>query len=238
MGKSWTVYIDGLNFYSSVRGRPRDKWVDFAAYGSRLVPRDDSLNVVKYFTAQISEKAAEDAASPRRQRVFIRAVRATPGVEVYEGKFQMPNSWRAISSSGSWADRFRPELPRAVLDSDPRHFATHEERPWKAKVELPQEKFTDVAIASHLLRDFYTGACSHAILVTNDADLRPAVELAIGDGHVIGVFSPVSTVSRDLERVATWARSVRPDLASHCQLPDDVPVPNSNRVLSRPRAWK
>ncbi len=238
MGKRWTVYVDGLNFYSSVRGRPTDKWVDFAEYASKLVPSGDQLDIVKYFTAQISDKAAEDSGSPRRQRVFIRAVRATPNVEVYEGKFQVPNEWRAVASSGNWSDRFRPELPDAVLASDPSHFATHESRPWKVKVELPQEKFTDVAIASHLLRDYYTGTCTNAILVTNDADLRPAIELAVADGHYVGVFSSVSTVSRDLSRVATWAKSVRPDLASRCQMPDDVPVPNSSRVLSRPRVWK
>ncbi len=75
-----------------------------------------------------------------------------------------------------------------MLSDHRAHFATHESWPWKALVELPQEKFTDVAIASHLLRDFYRGACDCALVVSNDSDLRPAIELAVGDGHHVGVL--------------------------------------------------
>ena len=236
-GASWVVYVDGLNFYAAVRGRPDTKWVDFRALADRLVPRAGTVSKVKYFTSQISAKAAEDSDAPRRQRVLIRAVRAT-GVEVLEGKFKVPDSWRAISSRGNWEDRLRPSPPAAMLDDFRAHFATHESRPWKALVELPQEKFTDVAIASHLLRDFYSGACDCAIVVSNDSDLHPAIELAVGDGHHVGVFSPMGTVSRDLERVASWTKPIRPELLTQCQMPDEVRVPGSSRTLSRPALWK
>ena len=236
-GANWIVYVDGLNFYSAVRNRPETKWVDFRALADRLVPRAGSVSNVKYFTSQISAKASEDSDAPRRQRVLIRAVRAT-GVEVLEGKFKVPDDWRAISSRGNWEDRLRPPLPAEVLDDYGDHFATHDSRPWKARVELPQEKFTDVAIASHLLRDFYRGACDCAIVVSNDSDLRPAIELAVEDGHHVGVFSPMGTVSRDLARVASWAKPVRVDLLTQCQMPDEVQVPGSSRTLNRPAAWK
>ena len=234
---TWTVYVDGLNFYAAVRGNPATKWVDFTALAARLVPRSEVVEQVKYFTSQISEKAAENADSPRRQRVFIRAVRAS-GVEVFEGKFKVPDDWRSVTSKGDWNSRIRPEPPPRMLQDYREHFASHLNRPWKAMVELPQEKFTDVAIASHLLRDFYLGDCAQAIVVTNDSDLRPAIELVVGDGHHVGVFSPMKTVSRDLERVASWAKSIRPELVAQCQMPDEVPVPGSRRVLSRPAAWK
>ena len=231
------MYVDGLNFYSAVRDRPETKWVDFGALADRLVPRGGSLSEVKYFTSQISEKASEDSDAPRRQRVLIRAVRAM-GVEVLEGKFKVPDDWRAISSRGNWADRLRPPLPAEVLDDYGDHFASHDLRPWKARVELPQEKFTDVAIASHLLRDFYRGACDCAIVVSNDSDLRPAIELAVEDGHHVGVFSPMGTVSRDLARVASWAKPVRVELVSQCQMPDEVQVPGTSHTLNRPASWK
>ena len=234
---TWTVYIDGLNFYAAVRSSPAIKWVDFAALAARLAPRAEAVGEVKYFTSQISEKAAEDADSPRRQRVFIRAVRAS-GVEVFEGKFKVPDGWRSVSSQGHWEDRLRPTPPEEMLRDFHEHFASHQTRPWKVKVELPHEKFTDVAIASHLLRDFYRGDCTQAIVLTNDSDLRPAIELVVGDGHHVGVFSPMSTVSRDLARVASWAKSIRPELVAQCQMSDEVQVPGSRRVLSRPAAWK
>lgn len=234
---TWTVYIDGLNFYAAVRGNPAIKWVDFAALAARLAPRSEAVGEVKYFTSQISEKAAEDADSPRRQRVFIRAVRAS-GVEVFEGKFKVPDGWRSVSSQGQWKDRLRPIPPEEMLRDFHEHFASHQTQPWKARVELPHEKFTDVAIASHLLRDFYRGDCTQAIVLTNDSDLRPAIELVVGDGHHVGVFSPMSTVSRDLARAASWAKSMRPELVAQCQMPDEVRAPGSSRILSRPAAWK
>ena len=80
------VYIDGLNFYNCIKGT-RYKWVDFMALADRLAPADCDVVAVKYFTAQISGKAAEDPESPRRQRVFIRAIAADSAVEVIEGKF-------------------------------------------------------------------------------------------------------------------------------------------------------
>lgn len=236
-GASWIVYVDGLNFYAAVRDRPETKWIDFRALADRLVPSGGSVSKVKYFTSQISAKASEDSDAPRRQRVLIRAVRAT-GVEVLEGKFKVPDGWRAISSKGGWEDRLRPPLPAGLLDNYGAHFATHASRPWKALVELPQEKFTDVAIASHLLRDFYRGACDGAIVVSNDSDLRPAIELAVGDGHHVGVFSPMGTVSRDLARVASWVKPIRSELLAQCQMPDDVRVPGSSRTLRRPALWK
>ena len=171
-GAEWNLYIDGLNFYSAVRDRPAAKWVDFAALASRLVPHHGTVASVKYFTAQISDKAAEDPGSPGRQRLLIRAVRAS-GVEVVEGKFKVPEGWRSISSRGDWEDRLRPPLPESVVRHFAAHFASHQARPWKARVELPQEKFTDVAIAAHLLRDFYRGGCSHAIVVSNDSIFAP-----------------------------------------------------------------
>ena len=236
-GANWIVYVDGLNFYPAVRRRPDTKWVDFRALANRLVPRAGTVRTVKYFTSQISEKAAEDPDAPRRQRVLIRAVRAT-GVEVLEGKFKVPDDWRSISSKGDWEDRLRPRPPAGMLSDHRAHFATHESWPWKALVELPQEKFTDVAIASNLLRDFYRGACDCALVVSNDSDLRPAIELAVGDGHHVGVLSPLKTVSRDLERVASWAKPIRAELLEQCQMPDEVRVPGSTRTLSRPVAWK
>lgn len=233
----WTVYMDGLNFYAAVRSEPAVKWIDFNALAQRLLPGGERLGTVKYFTSQISDKAAEDGDAPRRQRVFIRAVRAS-GVEVFEGKFKVPDEWRSISKKGDWPDRFRPAPVPAMLSEYRAHFATHDERPWKARVELPQEKFTDVAIASHLLRDFYRGMCCQAILITNDSDLKPAVELVVGDGHHVAIFSPMRTVSRDLDRVASWARPIRSELLAQCQMPETVRDPGSSRTISRPAAWK
>ena len=125
-------------------------------------------------------------------------------------------------------------MPGQVIESNQSHFDTHLARPWKAKVQLPEEKFTDVALGVHLVRDFYRNECEQAILVTYDADFKPAVELYLQDGHCVGVVSPDRTVSRDLARVASWSKPMRPDLPSKCQMPDTVMV--GSRTVSKPRA--
>ena len=75
--------------------------------------------------------------SPSRQRLFIRVTRATPDVDVFEGKFQVPEPWRSMTSKRNWDGRLRPPLPQHVLGADEAHFETHDRRPWKARVELP-----------------------------------------------------------------------------------------------------
>ena len=236
-GTQWWVYIDGLNFHRALRGQPSLNWVDFRALASLLVPRQGTVAGVKYFTSPFSGKLAEAPDVPNRQRLLIRAVRAS-GVEVIEGAFAFTEAWRSLSSRGEWDDRFRPPLPAEVTEEFASHFASHESRPWKARVVLPQEKFTDVALATHLLRDFYRGDCAHAIIVSNDSDLCPAIEAAVEDGHHVGVFSPMRDVARAFGRTASWSRPMRHGIIERCQMPDEVPVPGTRRVLHRPAAWK
>ena len=56
--------------------------------------------------------------------------------------------------------------------------------------------------------------------------------------HHVGVLSPMGTVSRDLARVASWAKPIRVELLAQCQMPDEVQVPGSSRTLNRPASWK
>lgn len=229
------VYIDGLNFYNAVRGTS-NKWVDFGEIGRRLTASGDLLKCTKYFTAQISGKATEDPQSPQRHRLLIRAAQATEDVEVIEGKFQVPDHWRSLSK-GRWPNLVRPEIPEEVISENADHFATHTERPWKVRVQLPQEKFTDVAIGVHLVRDLNQGRCSKAIVVTNDADLTPAIQLSVTDGFEVGVISPDRVVSRDLAGAASWSRPMRADLPEQCQLPGTVTASNG-RQIHKPEAWR
>lgn len=238
MSESVIVYIDGLNFYNSVKGTSY-KWVDLYALSAQLVPKAATLVEVKYFTAQISAKIAEDPRAPVRQRAYIRAVKAhRPPVTVIEGKFQVPDKWRSIATR-PWDQVFRPKLPQEVLDAYQEHFSTHEQRPWKVRVQIPEEKFTDVAIASHLLRDFYRGSCDFAVVVSNDADLEPAIKLAVDDGHKVGVISPDPSagINQDLQKSAMWARPLRSNLLKKHQMPDTVKT-SKGRELHRPKEWK
>ena len=234
MGKT-IVYVDGLNlYYNALRGTDY-KWLDLAAFGRKLTPATDQLVTVKYFTAQISSSASEDKRAPERHRVLIRAIKSSPSVEVFEGKFQVPSRWRSIAPNVAWRDRLRPRPGRLTAWTLDRREA-RATRPSKALVQLPEEKFTDVAVAAHLVNDFHIKACDRAILVTNDGDLKVAIQLVVAVGHTVDVISPDKTVNSELRKVATTARPLRPQILPLCQMPDQVPTRKGH--LDRPNAWK
>lgn len=61
------------------------------------------------------------------------------------------------------------------------------DRPMKVLVQLPEEKLTDVAIGVEIVDDFHQGSCAMAVLITNDADLRPAIDKVVQQGHEVHV---------------------------------------------------
>ncbi|MEQ8842193.1 MAG: NYN domain-containing protein [Acidimicrobiales bacterium] len=234
------VYIDGLNFHAgAVRGTPEAKWVDFEELSRRLLPAGDTLVRVKYFTAPVSAQVAEDPGSVRRHNYLLRAIDANPLVEVHKGKFIAPNEWRSIAVDRRWADRTRPaSWPALGKLLDRKQSKSRAQRRWKVRVQLPQEKHTDVALASHLLADLLSPSppCAQAILVSNDSDLMPAVKMAVSLGNVVGVVSPMAVVAKDLEKVASWSWPMRRELPGQCQMPDIVPLKKGH--VERPKAWK
>lgn len=133
------VYVDGLNLYYNALKHTDYKWLDLAKFGRKLVPAGDELVKVKYFTAQISSSAAEDSRAPERHRVLIRAISATPDVEVFEGRFQVQPRWRSVAPNVSWRERLRPsvgQLTARLLD----RYESRSKRPPKVRVQIPEEK--------------------------------------------------------------------------------------------------
>jgi NYN domain len=235
IGKRAVVYIDGLNLYGSALKNSQFKWVDLMALSASLLPPDHSLEAVKYFSADLHPKAAEDPMSLVRQRHYLKALQAT-GVDVRRGTFVLSTRWRTLSASESWSDRTRPPLPAGLakaLDA----FETKLDRPMKVRVQLPEEKFTDVAIGVELVDDFHRGHCELCVLVTNDADLGPAISTVVQQGHRVHVVSPGSTVNRHLSKAASSSISLPPTCLEDHQLPDEFTVVSGAR-FSRPNAWK
>jgi len=233
--KRAVVYIDGLNLYGSALKKSQFKWADLMAVSAAVVPADHTLHAVKYFSADLHPQAAEDPMSLVRQRHYLKALRAT-GVDVRRGTFVVPTRWRTLSARESWSDRTRPPLPAGLaraLDA----FEAGLDRPMKVRVQLPEEKFTDVAIGVELVDDFHRGQCELCVLITNDADLGPAIAIVAQHGHPVHVVSPASTVNRHLSKAASSSTSLPPTCLEDHQLPDEFTV-RSGEKFSRPNAWK
>jgi uncharacterized LabA/DUF88 family protein len=103
---------------------------------------------------------------------------------------------------------------------------------------LPQEKKTDVNIATHLICDAYSDAFDTALIISGDADLVPpvaAVRQLFPTKKVIIAFPP-KRFSAELAMNGSSSFQIYESKFRKSQLPKDVMLP-SGTIVSRPAKW-
>lgn len=160
------VYIDGFALYKALLQYTYSqyKWLDLEAFSRRLFPHRDVVQV-KYFSAQLKPRT-NDPGIGQRQQIFWRALQTT-GVEIIEGKFSFVKQ--------------RLPLHPEQLDANGKVITT--------LIKRPEEKGTDVALASHLIFDALDGVADSYAVLTNDSDLAPPVEMLTQRGHDLALVS-------------------------------------------------
>lgn len=82
--------------------------------------------------------------------------------------------------------------------------------PKTVRVLKTEEKGSDVNLASHLLLDAFREDCEVAIVVSNDADLKTPIDLAIKElGVRVGVLNPHPPERRSLDLRPTFFKQLR-----------------------------
>lgn len=101
-----------------------------------------------------------------------------------------------------------------------------------------EEKQTDVNIALYLLNEAYNDSYDTAMIMTNDTDLIPAIEMLrrIFPKKKIGVLFPINRSSHELIQTCSFFRYTKPADFSQCQFPDPYVLP-SGRTLNKPSVW-
>lgn len=209
------VYVDGFALYKALlqRRHPAFKWLDLEAMARRLFPHRTVVGV-KYFTAAL-KPLTNDPGIGQRQQVYWRALRTT-SVEIVEGTFLFNRQYLPL----------HPE----VLDPSGRVVTV--------RVKRPEEKGTDVALASHLLVDAFDGAADSFAVVTNDSDLVPPMRMLAARGRSLALVSVAGDrynkafASIGLETV----RQIRAGTLASSQFPDSL-EDAAGRILHRPRRW-
>jgi uncharacterized LabA/DUF88 family protein len=94
MSERCMMYVDGYNFYYSIKRHP-DKtpihlgWCNFAALANQfMLPAGASLVGIRYFTARVERFGASGGpmgSEEARQQVWLRALNSIPGLEIIEG---------------------------------------------------------------------------------------------------------------------------------------------------------
>jgi hypothetical protein len=202
------AYIDGFNLYhGALEDRAHCKWLDLRAMCERLVP-DADRRLVRYFSARVG--GSLDPGQPQRQDVYWRALSGVDRLIIHEGKFQT-----------------KPRrLPLVGADS-----------PELAEVQVPEEKGSDVNLATYLMLDAVGDEMDLALVVSDDHDLEEPLRLVRSHfGLRLVIASPRN---RDRLRRAVGAdelKTIHEELLEACQLPDPAPDEDFH-LVSRPPTW-
>src|SRR3990167_7836376 len=191
------VYVDGFNLYrgglelaGAVTGW---KWLDIRALAQTLAAEqwtDPEIARVVYCTSRV-KPTKMDADLPTRQDVFLKALRATGGVDHIEtGRFIEKVKTRPMATANR---KGKPILvtsqpPILVKDASDRRVR---DAIFMVSVADREEKGSDVNIATHLLLDALQKppAMNAAIVISNDSDLK----LPVAEGRQLmplGIVNP------------------------------------------------
>ena len=216
------VYVDGYNLFYSLLSNTHYKWLDlYSLFNQQLIrpiaPHSQLLQV-KYFTSPALGSMASDPKVEQRQARSHRAVKAAGMVEIIRGYHQA-------------------DIKQGVL-------AGSDEKE-RVRVQVMEEKQTDVNISLHIYRDVVMQHCEQIVLCSNDADLEPALQMVKVDSPQtqIGLILPRSGSKQGarrsgrLEKHADWVRhSIRDDELQACQFPRFL-LDHRKRTIHKPDEW-
>jgi len=213
--RSVAIYIDGFALYKALLQYtyPQYKWLDLEAFSRRLFPHRDVVKV-KYFSARL-KPMTNNPGIGQRQQVFWRALETT-GVEIIEGKFSFVKQWLPL----------QPEQ----LDETGKVVTT--------LVKRPEEKGTDVALASHLIFDAVDGLADSYAVLTNDSDLVPPMEMLSNRGHDLALVSVAGANYNKAFNAAGLraVRQIRQGTLRASQLPTTI-LDGQGRTIRKPPSW-
>lgn len=122
------------------------------------------------------------------------------------------------------------------------HFLTNNR--WRTEVQTlkkvqviePQEKGSDVNLASYILIDAFESKYDVAVVISNDSDLVFPIEYVKRRlGKVIGLLNPHSQPSRELLAIANFYKPIRKTVLQTSQFPENLK--DSQGDFFKPKTW-
>lgn len=196
------IYIDGYNLYYGCLKRTPYKWLDLCKlFYNHILPSSSHLPYtyndlsIKYFTADIVEKAAMSEDSLKDQRTYHQALQFS----AQETQFEIIKGYYAINQTRAFrVDKSDPKKPPNECEYVD---------VWKL-----EEKQTDVNIAVESLFDVMTDdSLEQVVFVTNDTDLSSVLVKIqslnkVKIGLVIPTTDSVRMPNEKLDKFADWTR--------------------------------
>lgn len=199
------IYIDGYNLYYGCLKRTSLKWLDLLSLFEKQIlpsitwqgktsPPILDLIAIKFFTASILEQAAGASDSLLCQEQYHSALRKhAPGrIQIVPGYYALTEARAKVIDPDN-----RKKWPRDCSDIEV----------WKL-----EEKQSDVNLAIHALKDALLDEVDHVVIVTNDTDIAPALEMmrnltTVQIGLVIPTTDHQRIPNKDLSKHAHWIRT-------------------------------
>ena len=209
------VYIDGFALYHALLRKtfPQYKWLDVRKMCELLFPERDVASV-KYFSAPM-KPFTNDPGIGQRQQAYWDALRESR-VEIVEGNF-------------IFSKQYLPYHPEQ-LDGNGRVMTV--------RVKRPEEKGTDVALATHLLIDAFESPTTSFAILTNDSDLVPPIQKLAERGFDISLISVVGPAYNKAftSDIIRSVRQIRDGVLAASQLPVEIISPSGRRIR-KPPSW-
>lgn len=216
------IYIDGFNLYyglytynpgdpawlkREVRNNIKYKWLDFHALFADILPHNNEIHAIKYFTAFVN--GLRDSSKPIRQQAYINALRHYRDIKVILGQFK----------SGVVSMPYETPV-------DGNKFA---------RVIKTSEKGSDVNLAVNMVNDGWKDKYDIAVVCSNDTDLIEAIKIVRADiGKKICWVTPNSIhPSKEIKPHVDYHRIISHKHLRRNQLPEKIP--GSNIVI--PASW-
>lgn len=217
MNKRAIAYIDGFNLYSGIMDKNWGKyrWLDLGKMADIVSPDGYEIVCVKYFTTIIKGNQEKH----ERQQTYLNALRAHLGtkLEITYGRFQLfPSRCKYCEASPVYCNNCGKEQSK------------------------PNEKKTDVNIATAMLVDCFMTNTDSIILISGDSDYESPLDQ-------IGKLFP------SIYRLIVFPpKRKNPKLEPFCDrhfsleinhfrsiglLPNTVINPKSGKKYSKPSSW-
>ena len=214
MSRRVIAYFDGFNYYEGLRKK-----------GWRKYYWQDFVTFVELFLRPYQELEGvryfsaiqQDAEKANNQDKLFQANKTNPKFSLILGEFRERYKWRNIECNGRKIGR---------------------------RIKFWEEKKSDVALASYMIRDVVLNKCDTIFLFSADSDITPAFdviqEITYSKKPIkILVFFPPGNYSYDLSNRANKVfRLDRHEyIFKHSQFQDEVKL-DSSFVVRIPEKWK
>ena len=214
MSKKVIAYFDGFNYYEGLRKK-----------GWRKYYWQDLVKFVEFFLRPHQEleqvryfsAVQKNIEKAKRQDKFFQANKTNPKFDLILGEFKQRTKWRNIECNGKKVGR---------------------------EIKFWEEKKSDVALASYIIRDIVLEKCDTIFFFSADSDITPALDVVqeittTKRGIKIIVFFPPGNNSFDLAQKANKVLRLEnhENKFKHSQLPDRVTL-SDGYVVEKPAKWR